>query len=107
MKAFYGGQWAPQGYYFERKRWKTLTIPKSGRFLEGTKDSSYVRLPVSPLLMALLGPFVGALYVVLFPLIGAFALIWVSLSKVRKSVAGVAARRPVQGKGRGDSPLHP
>lgn len=107
MKAYHGGQWAPRGYYVERKSWKTLGVPKPGRLLDGTTDSTYIRLPIPPLVMALLGPLVGALYVILLPLIGALALIWVSASKVWKSMAIAADRRPVQRKEQGNGPLHP
>jgi hypothetical protein len=107
MKQYRAGQWGPRGYYFERKSWKTLAVPKPGRILQGTEESTYIRLPIPPLLMALLGPLVGALYVVLFPLIGAFLLTWAAASGIWKIAVVAANGRPLRSKGDQNRPRQP
>jgi hypothetical protein len=107
MKNYRGGEWAPRGYYFERNSWETLALPKPGRIPQATADCAYVRLPIPPLLMALLAPLAGALCVVLFPLIGLFMLIWVAVSKLWKIAAVAASGRPLQSKGDENRPPHP
>jgi hypothetical protein len=107
MKKYHGGQWAPRGYYLERESWKSVAVPMPGKILEGREDSTYIRLPIPPLLMALLVPLIGALCVVLFPLIGIFMLMWVAACKLWKIAAVAGNGRPVQSKGGENRPPHP
>ncbi len=92
-----GGMWAPQGFYLEQGTWEAQAVPKGGGILEGTERSLYIRLPIPPALMPFLGPFLGGLYIVLFPLIALLFLLGLLGAKVWKGLVHVKVRL-VEGK---------
>jgi hypothetical protein len=104
MKKYTVGMWAPQGFYFEKGTWKTLAVPRRGKILKGIKDSTFIRLPVSPILMPFLGPFLGGLYVVLFPVIAVAILLWLVAARAWKLLLAPIFRH-IGGDGRTRSPL--
>jgi len=73
MARYHGSRWVKVGFYWNPSRWELVTIPKGGGVLPGGDDLRYVRVPF-PLVM-LLGPLMGALYVVFLPFIG-FAMVF-------------------------------
>ncbi|MBI4526661.1 MAG: hypothetical protein HY695_22915 [Deltaproteobacteria bacterium] len=105
MREYHGGIWAPPGFYLERTIWKTQAVPRGGQILEGAEESTYVRLPIPPLLMAFLIPIAGALYVILLPLIAGALIIWLAGSKAWKAAVLVANRRLLRGRSRDHSSL--
>jgi len=85
-----GGMAVRTGFYWNLRSWQLLTVPRQGGFLPGGIDDRYVRVPV--LLMLLLAPLMGALYVIFLPFIG-FAML--ASFVARKSA--VAARSAFMG----------
>lgn len=73
MIRYRGSSWVRVGFYWNSSRWEIVTIPKGGGVLPGENDVRYVRLPL--ILVMLLGPMVGALYVIFLPFIG-FAMLF-------------------------------
>ncbi|MBI3989720.1 MAG: hypothetical protein HY347_08885 [candidate division NC10 bacterium] len=73
MARYHGNDRVKVGFYWNPSQWEIITIPKGGGVLPGGDDLRYVRLPL-PLVM-LLGPLMGALYVVFLPFIG-FAMVF-------------------------------
>lgn len=73
MIRYRGSNWVRVGFYWNPSRWEIVTIPKGGGMLPGEDDVRYVRLPL--ILVMLLGPMVGALYVIFLPFIG-FAMLF-------------------------------
>ena len=84
MKRF-GTQRVKAGYYVSPTRRKIEMIGREGGVLPGDVGIRYLRIPL-PLLM-IASPIMGAVYVVLLPVIGIFAVLWIALES-----AGVAAR---------------
>jgi hypothetical protein len=72
MTRYHGNDSVKGGFYWRPSEWEIVTVPREGGTLLGTADMRYVRLPV--LLILVLGPFMGALYVVFLPFIG-FAML--------------------------------
>jgi hypothetical protein len=68
MARYHGGKWVKAGFYWSPARWEIITIPKGGRALPGGEELSYFRVPV--LFILVLGPLMGAVYVIFLPLIG-------------------------------------
>jgi hypothetical protein len=81
-----GGMAVKTGFYWNLRGWQLLTVPRQGGPLPGGVDDRYVRVPV--LLMLLLAPLMGALYVMFLPFIG-FAML--ASFVARKSAVGVRA----------------
>ena len=84
MKRF-GTQQVKAGYYLSPARRKIEMIGREGGVLPGDGGIRYFRIPL-PLLM-IASPIVGAVYVVLLPVIGIFTILWIALES-----AGVATR---------------
>jgi len=73
MKSSFGGQAVRAGFYWNPAEWEFVTIDgKPGRVLPGESERRYFRVPV--LLMLVLAPVMGGLFVVFLPVIG-FALL--------------------------------
>lgn len=68
MARYHGSNWVKAGYYWSPSRWEIITIPRGGGTLPGGEELSYFRLPVS--LILLLGPLMGAVYVIFLPVVG-------------------------------------
>jgi len=81
-----GGMAVRTGFYWNLRGWQLLTVPKQGGLLPGGTDDRYVRIPV--LLMLLVAPLMGALYVIFLPFIG-FAML--ASFVARKSAVAVKA----------------
>jgi hypothetical protein len=96
MKRYRSGVWAPRGYYFDQATWEIQAIPRRGGVLRGSKESSYIRLPVHPVLMPFVGAFFGGLFVVLVPLIAVPSLLWLLTVKLWKKF-GAAKDRLLNG----------
>lgn len=68
MRRYRGSDQVTMGFYWNPSRWDIVTIPKGGGILPGNDDIGYVRIPL--IFVMLLGPLVGAAYVIFLPLIG-------------------------------------
>lgn len=68
MKRIRGGAKVKAGFYWRPSRWEIVPVPGAGGVLPGSSGDAYVRIPT--LGMLLLGPAMGALFVVFLPLIG-------------------------------------
>jgi hypothetical protein len=66
------------GFYWNPAKWEIMTIEKKGTKLPGGGELSYHRTPLPLVLM--LGPIMGAAYVMFLPLIG-FGLFFGFLGK--------------------------
>ena len=73
MRRYHGSDQVKMGFYWNPSRWDIVPIAKGGGVLPGNDDVSYIRIPL--ILVMLLGPLVGAAYVIFLPLIG-FALLF-------------------------------
>lgn len=67
-----GGGRVKGGFYWDLAKWTILTIPREGGFLPGGPERGYLRIPA--LLLLLLAPAMGGLYVLFLPFIG-FAMV--------------------------------
>lgn len=88
MTRYHGTDQVKMGFYWNRARWEIVTIPKGGGVLPGGHDVRYIRFPL--ILVMLLGPVVGAAYVIFLPLIG-FAMLFGFAGKKLLSAAQHAA----------------
>ncbi|MEE9568214.1 MAG: hypothetical protein V3W37_02415 [Candidatus Binatia bacterium] len=68
MARYHGSDYVEIGFYCNTSRWEIITVPKGGGSLPGENEETYIRLPL--LLVMLLGPLMGGLYVIFLPLIG-------------------------------------
>ncbi len=68
MKRYHGTETVKPGFYWNPTQWEVTTIEKKGAPLPGDEDTRYHRIPL-PLIL-LLGPVMGAAYVIFLPLIG-------------------------------------
>lgn len=68
MARYHGSGRVKAGFYWSPSRWEIITVPKGGGTLPGGEELNYFRLPIS--LILLLGPLMGALYVIFLPFIG-------------------------------------
>jgi len=85
------------GYYLNQASWEIQAIHRKGGVLQGPKESSYIRLPVHPVLMPFVGALFGGLFVVLAPLIAIPSLLWLLTVKLWKKFA-VAKERLLNGR---------
>lgn len=67
-----GGTKVKGGFYWDKAEWEMTVVPAEGGTLPGGSDRRYLRVPVVALL--LLGPIMGALFVVFLPVIGVYLL---------------------------------
>lgn len=72
MIRYHGNDWVKAGFYWSPSRWEMVTVPKGGGRLAGETEVTYIRLPLP--LVVILGPALGALYVIFLPFVG-FALV--------------------------------
>lgn len=85
MFAYQGGTTARRGTYWNLGNGMRQVLERDG-MLPGTKETTYLKAP--PIVMVVLGPILGFLYVLALPLIG-FAMILTLLAKrVGEWVAG-------------------
>ncbi|MBI2987735.1 MAG: hypothetical protein HYY45_13305 [Deltaproteobacteria bacterium] len=68
MIRYHANDWVRPGFYWSPSRWEIVTIPRGGGQLTGEEGVRYLRLPL--VLVMILGPMIGALYVVFLPFIG-------------------------------------
>lgn len=87
MRRYHGNQKAAPGVYFDLRRLSVKALGEDGS-LPGTERDEYRRVPT--LLMAIVGPFLGLLYVILMPVIGVVMLAWVVGEKVVPVLAAAA-----------------
>jgi hypothetical protein len=86
MRRYFGNDWVHAGHYWHSAQWEIVTIPQEGGVLPGGSDRHYRRLPA--LLLLLLAPILGGLFVVFFPFIG-FAVV---LSVLGKKLLGLVRK---------------
>ncbi len=67
MFRYNGGERVKPGFYWNPTRWEIIPA-KKGDILAGGKEIAYYKIPF--ILVLLLGPLMGALYVGFLPLIG-------------------------------------
>ena len=72
MKIIGGGTKVKGGFYWDRTDWEMAVIPTEGGILPG--DTTHRFSKVSVLALLLLGPIMGALFVVFLPIIGVYLL---------------------------------
>lgn len=72
MTRYHGEDRVKGGLYWNLTRWQIVTIDGDGGVLPGEAETRYVRVPA--LMMLVLGPIMGGLYVMFLPFIG-FAMI--------------------------------
>lgn len=73
MTGYRGGNSVRGGLYWCPSKWQIVSLPKKGGVLPGEAHTRYIRVPLVTVL--LLGPIMGALFVVFLPIIG-FALVF-------------------------------
>jgi hypothetical protein len=78
MARYHGNETVNPGFYWNPAKWEITTIEKKGAPLPGGEEMNYHRIPL--LLVLLLGPIMGAAYVIFLPLIG-FGLFFGFLGK--------------------------
>jgi hypothetical protein len=90
MKRYFGSEWVKAGYYLSPARRRIESIGKEGGELPGEAGARYFRIPL-PILM-MVSPILGAAYVILLPVIGIGAILWLVSEKLvavaRTSFAG-------------------
>ena len=79
MKGYRGNDAVPGGIYVNPRRFSFVALDKGGD-LPGPPGDLYLRVPAVVLL--LLAPIAGGLFVVLAPVIGFGLLVWAALGKV-------------------------
>jgi hypothetical protein len=72
MAKHIGGEVVRNGFYLDWRGWKFEVVEGESGALPGSAETAYVRVPT--LLMLVLAPILGGLFVVFLPFIG-FALI--------------------------------
>jgi hypothetical protein len=88
-----GGDKAKAGFYWHAAGWEIVTLSGKGGTLPGTEAERYRRLPT--LVMLLLAPVMGGLFVVFLPFIG-FAMLIGHLGalvarRLRRAMARIVA----------------
>jgi hypothetical protein len=68
MKRYHGHHRVEAGFYWTPARWEIITVPREGGMLPGGEEFTYVRLPVT--LVMLVGAMLGGGFVIFLPLIG-------------------------------------
>ncbi len=68
MKRYHGNETVKPGFYWNPAKWEVTTIEKKDAALPGGEEINYHRVPL--LLVLMLGPILGAAYVIFLPLIG-------------------------------------
>jgi hypothetical protein len=86
MKRYYPGQQVQPGFYLNTRSAGLTAIGAKGGILEGPEGTWHLRVPA--VLMLVLAPALGALYVVFLPLVG-FAMLFRHLGG--KAAEGVRA----------------
>ena len=87
-----GGERAKAGFYWNPTRWEIIPA-KKGDTLPGGEETGYYKIPF--ILVLLLGPLMGALYVGFLPLIG-FGLFFGFVGRKLFHVLGKAAGTVVE-----------
>ena len=68
MRTRRGNEKVRGGFWWDRAEWEMTVIPAEGGTLPGGADRRFVRVPIFALL--LLGPIMGALFVIFLPAVG-------------------------------------
>jgi hypothetical protein len=84
MARYHGNETVKPGFYWNPAKWEVTTIENKAATLPGGGEVNYHRIPLP--LVLLLGPIMGAAYVIFLPLIG-FGLFFGFLGK--KALAGM------------------
>ena len=101
MIRYAGGSRVKGGLYWGLAEWHILPIPKEGGILPGEAGTRYIRVPL--VLMLVLGPIMGALFVIFLPVIGfglLFGFAGVKLYTVARKLAAGALLGRETGAGR-------
>ncbi len=96
MARYHGDNTVNPGFYWNPAKWEITTIKKKGTALPGAEQINYHRIPLPLVLM--LGPILGAAYVMFLPLIG-FGLFFGFLGKkvfARMNRAAAKLAEPVK-----------
>src|SRR3989337_3928677 len=96
MKRYYGGEVVKRGFYLSLKRKDLVTIESEWGLWPSGSNDFYFEVP--PLLMIVVGPLMGLIYVIFLPFIS-FAMIvglvanklWLGVRWIGESLLGVAA----------------
>lgn len=90
QKVLAGGTIRRAGTYWDREAWSMVMLRDDGDVLPGTAENQFIRIPF--LLVLMLVPAMGALYVMFLPLAGFLITGDVILKKMRRQKpAGTAA----------------
>jgi len=90
MARYHGNETVKPGFYWNPAKWEITTIEKKGTKLPGDEELNYHHIPLP--LVILLGPIMGAAYVIFLPLIG-FGLFFGFLGKKALAHVNRAAAR--------------
>ena len=90
MARYHGNDTVKPGFYWNPARWDLTTIEKKGTKLPGDEELNCHRIALP--LVILLGPIMGAAYVIFLPLIG-FGLFFGFLGKKALAYFNQAAAR--------------
>ena len=80
FKRYGADQFAPGGFYLNRKTWEFVQIDPDGGYLKGSDGVSYSKVPV--LLVLVLGPLAGLAFILFLP----FAVPFVALNALGRPV---------------------
>ncbi len=80
MTRYHGGEAVRSGFYWHPGRWEIISLGKKGGVLPSTAETTYVKIPV--LLLMMIGPFLGGVYMVFLPFIGFAMLFGVATAKL-------------------------
>ncbi|MGE5445918.1 MAG: hypothetical protein ACM3SR_15225 [Ignavibacteriales bacterium] len=86
MKRYYGGEVVKRGTYLSLKRKDLVTIEEEGELLLCEGNDSYIK--IQPLVMIVVGPLMGLIYVIFLPFLSFAMIFWVVVNK-----AWLGARR--------------
>jgi len=84
MLKHYGGGRVKAGFYWDLAKWTIVTIPREGGPLPGGAERDYLRIPL--VLLLLLAPAMGGLYVLFLPFIGFAMLLQAAGTEVAKAL---------------------
>jgi hypothetical protein len=65
MQLHYGGTTAPKGCYLHLSRWETKYVTETQGMLPGDRQARYLKVP--EIVVLILSPFVGLVYVLTLP----------------------------------------
>ena len=97
MTRYRGGAKVRSGFYWHPGKWEIIPLGKNGGVLPGTQEIRYMKIPV--VLLMVLGPALGGVYMMVRPFIGFALLFGVVGTKVIALGKAAVAARVAEGRG--------